>query len=78
MGIIDATRYRVTCPKCGAVETPAAHQTGSAYSAGPWRPPEAKAFKLSIEYDAYGEPEIKRALCLCGADAEVVVTGTGP
>lgn len=78
MGIIDSTRYRLTCSSCGTVETAAAHQTGSAYSSGPWRSPKADTFKLRLEHDAYDEPVIKSAQCPCGGEVEVVIAGTGP
>ncbi len=77
MGIIDSTHYRLTCKACGAVDTPSAHQKGSAYSGGSWSGPDSKVFSLRTE-PSYGEDVIKSASCPCGGEVEVVITRTGP
>lgn len=77
MGIIDSTHYSLTCTSCGAIDTPSAHQKGSAYSGGSWSGPDSKVFLLHTE-DSYGEDVIKSASCPCGGEVEVKITRTGP
>lgn len=77
MGIIDSTHYRLTCKASGTIDTPSAHEKGSAYSGGSWSGPESKVFSLRIER-CYGEPVIKSASFPCGGEVEVITTRTGP
>lgn len=78
MGVIDTTRYRVTCPSCRAEDNPKAVERGSGYGGGSWSGPDSEKFDLHLEPTPYGESLIASAKCTaCGSEAVVEITGTG-
>lgn len=72
MGIIDTTRYTLTCKACGKIERAVAHEYGSAYSGGTWSYPKASTFQLITE--AIGaEHVVQSGTCPCGGEVDVKV-----
>jgi transcription elongation factor Elf1 len=72
MGIIDTTKYTVTCPNCGLMENVSVHQKGSAYNAYWQDGAEMQRFDTKWIGGGKEEPKIQRATCrTCGAFAEV-------
>jgi endogenous inhibitor of DNA gyrase (YacG/DUF329 family) len=73
MGTIDSNRFKVTCPKCGAIESVAVHEKGSAYGASWQSGPELKAFKVQWEDKGSSGPFVVSAQCrVCAISATIV------
>lgn len=72
MGIIDETSAKLTCPKCGAMDTIRASQKGSVYAVGRWGDfSEATNFDVETKRGVDG-PEVTSAKCkTCKVAADV-------
>lgn len=77
MGVIDSTQYRVACPACKAEETLRAVERGSTHGGGSWSGPDSYKFHLQLVLTHYGESVIVSAICKCGSEATVELTGPG-
>jgi len=73
MGIIDSTRYELSCSVCGRVEKTAAHEYGPGY----WGGLHVVGFTLETQLQSYGESVVVNATCRCGQQAEVAVVSRG-
>lgn len=70
MGIIDTTKFTVTCPTCGLIETVSVHQKGSAYNPYWQDGSEMKQFETEWTGGGKDEPTIRKATCrTCGVEA---------
>jgi hypothetical protein len=70
MGIIDTTKFTITCPKCGIIESVSVHQKGSSYNPYWQDGAEAKKFDLTWTGGDKEEPKITSAKCkACGSEA---------
>ena len=70
MGIIDTTKFTVTCPKCGLIEDVKVHQKGSAYNPYWQGGSEMKNFEIEWIGGGRDEPKISSAKCRsCGGKA---------
>lgn len=73
MGIIDSNKFRVTCPKCGTIESVAVQERGSSFGGGTWQSgPDLKHFVAEWSGDDITGPVITSAKCrTCGSSAVV-------
>lgn len=70
MGIIDTTKFTISCPKCGALESISVYQKGSVYGASWQESVEARHFVLVWTGGNKTEPLITDAKCCsCGTQA---------
>jgi endogenous inhibitor of DNA gyrase (YacG/DUF329 family) len=76
MGIIDTTKFTVTCPKCGMLESVSVHQKGSAHNPYWQDSAEMKHFETAWVGGDKDEPTISKATCrTCGREAVVARRG---
>jgi len=72
VGIIDKTTYRLTCPKCGAVEKANVLDKGSNWSGSYWQSGATfERFETSWSGGGSTEPDLTSATCRqCGVAAQ--------
>lgn len=73
MGIIDGTRYTLSCKKCGSNETSTVLDKGSRWSGSAWRSGATfSKFETSWSGGGEREPDLRSATCVsCGTPASV-------